>query len=148
MFVVLVLFWCCLIKECRYLLDKSNYTNIIVVVTRWFGGTMLGADRFKHITAVAQVLLDQKYKDISEGLFCFVLFCFCFIFLLVVIRFLLMILYRGCQRIQRRKIQTSRGRLQPDKGTVLCTFYSTLPFRSSSFSLSPLLSSLNGNLKD
>jgi len=49
-----------------YMLDKGNYINIIVIVTRWFGGIMLGADRFKHITGVAQVLLEQKYKDISE----------------------------------------------------------------------------------
>eukprot|EP00026_Physarum_polycephalum_P011124 Phypoly_transcript_11324.p1 GENE.Phypoly_transcript_11324~~Phypoly_transcript_11324.p1 ORF type:complete len:367 (+),score=55.34 Phypoly_transcript_11324:83-1183(+) len=49
-----------------YMLDKGNYINIVVIVTRWFGGINLGADRFKHITGAAQVLLEQKYKDISE----------------------------------------------------------------------------------
>lgn len=28
---------------------KANMVNVIVVVTRWFGGTMLYRDRFKHL---------------------------------------------------------------------------------------------------
>lgn len=30
-------------------LQKHSVTNCIICVTRWFGGTMLHADRFKHV---------------------------------------------------------------------------------------------------
>lgn len=36
------------------MLERLKVNNILVVVTRWFGGVMLGADRFKHITGVAK----------------------------------------------------------------------------------------------
>ena len=32
--------------------------DVIVVVSRWYGGIQLGADRFKHINNVARALLD------------------------------------------------------------------------------------------
>ncbi len=31
------------------ILQKQQYVNTVVVVTRWFGGTHLGPDRFKHV---------------------------------------------------------------------------------------------------
>lgn len=31
------------------IMQKQNYVNSIVVVTRWFGGKHLGPDRFKHV---------------------------------------------------------------------------------------------------
>ena len=33
-------------------------TNVLVIVSRWFGGTHLGADRFKHIGQVARDALE------------------------------------------------------------------------------------------
>ncbi|CAG2214399.1 Protein IMPACT,Protein IMPACT-A [Mytilus edulis] len=33
--------------------------NVMVVVTRWYGGVHLGPDRFKHINNCARILLDQ-----------------------------------------------------------------------------------------
>lgn len=35
------------------LLERSNLTNIIVIVTRWYGGTALGPARFRHISSTA-----------------------------------------------------------------------------------------------
>ncbi|XP_077542370.1 protein IMPACT-B-like isoform X3 [Haemaphysalis longicornis] len=42
-----------------HLLDILNVTNVVVVVTRWYGGIHLGPDRFKHINHVARDLLEQ-----------------------------------------------------------------------------------------
>lgn len=33
--------------------------NVMVVVSRWYGGIHLGPDRFKHINNVARVLLQH-----------------------------------------------------------------------------------------
>jgi putative IMPACT (imprinted ancient) family translation regulator len=33
--------------------------NVVVVVTRWFGGIHLGPDRFKNINNVARKALDE-----------------------------------------------------------------------------------------
>lgn len=40
------------------IMQKQNYTNTIVVVTRWFGGTHLGPDRFKHVQDATKLILD------------------------------------------------------------------------------------------
>lgn len=45
------------------MLQKRNYTNTIVVVTRWFGGKQLGPDRFKHVQEAAIMLLDYYLLD-------------------------------------------------------------------------------------
>lgn len=34
--------------------------NIVVVVSRWFGGTHIGPDRFKHINSAAREAVLQK----------------------------------------------------------------------------------------
>ena len=43
------------------LLQTGNFTNLLVVVTRWYGGTQLGNDRFKHIQQTARDVLRQYY---------------------------------------------------------------------------------------
>ncbi|CAG60931.1 uncharacterized protein GVI51_J06127 [Nakaseomyces glabratus] len=35
------------------LLERSNAFNVIVIVTRWYGGTPLGPARFRHICSAA-----------------------------------------------------------------------------------------------
>ena len=42
------------------LLEILNVKNVLVVVSRWYGGILLGADRFKHINNVARDLLEQN----------------------------------------------------------------------------------------
>ncbi|ODV78181.1 UPF0029-domain-containing protein [Suhomyces tanzawaensis NRRL Y-17324] len=37
-----------------HLLTMMDVWNVVVVVSRWFGGTHLGPDRFKHINSVAR----------------------------------------------------------------------------------------------
>ena len=39
--------------------------NLFVMVTRWFGGTLLHQDRFKRINDAAQILLNQ-HSEIFE----------------------------------------------------------------------------------
>lgn len=41
------------------ILQKKKYTNTIICVTRWFGGTKLEADRFKHVQDAAIYALSQ-----------------------------------------------------------------------------------------
>lgn len=37
---------------------SQDVNNVLVVVTRYFGGTLIGADRFKHINQAARNALD------------------------------------------------------------------------------------------
>ena len=34
--------------------------NVIIIVSRWYGGILLGPDRFKHINNSARTLLGQE----------------------------------------------------------------------------------------
>jgi hypothetical protein len=42
-----------------HLLSVTDVRNVVVVVSRWFGGIQLGPDRFKHINNVARSILTQ-----------------------------------------------------------------------------------------
>lgn len=35
------------------LLEQANVVNVLVIVTRWYGGTPLGSARFRHISSTA-----------------------------------------------------------------------------------------------
>jgi len=55
-----------------HLLEILDATNVIVVVSRWYGGILLGPDRFKHISNVTRNILEQNgflkdKKDIGGG---------------------------------------------------------------------------------
>lgn len=41
------------------LLELSNCENVVVVVSRWYGGTKLGSDRWKRISEVAKKALSK-----------------------------------------------------------------------------------------
>eukprot|EP01102_Stenamoeba_stenopodia_P004965 TRINITY_DN15465_c0_g1_i1.p1 TRINITY_DN15465_c0_g1~~TRINITY_DN15465_c0_g1_i1.p1 ORF type:complete len:318 (+),score=100.11 TRINITY_DN15465_c0_g1_i1:211-1164(+) len=43
-----------------FLLQQRGWINVCVVVTRWYGGIQLGADRFRHITNVAKDTIEQS----------------------------------------------------------------------------------------
>ncbi|KAJ1998262.1 hypothetical protein H4R26_005523, partial [Coemansia thaxteri] len=45
-------------KRLGHLLQLLEVDNIVVVVTRWFGGTHLGPDRFKLINSAARQALE------------------------------------------------------------------------------------------
>ena len=45
------------------ILKKKDFTNIIVVITRWFGGIKLEGDRFKHIQNGTIYVLDEIEKN-------------------------------------------------------------------------------------
>lgn len=53
------------------LLELSNCEKVIVVVSRWYGGTKLGSDRWKRISEVAKEALDKggfvKRKNPQQG---------------------------------------------------------------------------------
>lgn len=54
-----------------HLLQIVDARNVMVVVTRWYGGVHLGPDRFKHINNSARILLDQhgyiRSKEEKKG---------------------------------------------------------------------------------
>lgn len=41
------------------LLETLNVDNAVVVVTRWYGGSQLGPDRFRHINEAARDALRE-----------------------------------------------------------------------------------------
>jgi putative IMPACT (imprinted ancient) family translation regulator len=41
------------------LLSLTDARNVLVVVSRWYGGIQLGPDRFRHINNVARLLLER-----------------------------------------------------------------------------------------
>lgn len=43
-----------------HLLEILDASNVIVIVTRWYGGILLGPDRFKHISNVTRNVLEQN----------------------------------------------------------------------------------------
>jgi len=54
-----------------HLLQIMKADNVMVVVTRWYGGIHLGPDRFKHINNCARIILEdngfQRSKDEKKG---------------------------------------------------------------------------------
>ena len=42
----------------KHLLEILELENVLVVVTRWFGGIHLGPDRFKHINQAGRDALE------------------------------------------------------------------------------------------
>ena len=50
-----------------HLLQILDVKDVVVVVSRWFGGIQLGPDRFKHINNVARNLLNQLSLIPSSG---------------------------------------------------------------------------------
>ena len=42
-----------------HLLEIVDTKDVLVVVSRWYGGVQLGPDRFKHINNVARTLLER-----------------------------------------------------------------------------------------
>ncbi|XP_013360410.1 PREDICTED: protein IMPACT isoform X2 [Chinchilla lanigera] len=56
-----------------HLMEILNVRNVMVVVSRWYGGILLGPDRFKHINNCARnILLEKNYisspEESSKGL--------------------------------------------------------------------------------
>ena len=53
-------FWYGILYDLRNdtLILFKDVNNVLIVVTRYFGGTLLGADRFKHINQAARNALD------------------------------------------------------------------------------------------
>ncbi|KAL8590639.1 hypothetical protein ACOMHN_011075 [Nucella lapillus] len=43
-----------------HLLQITNAENVMVVVSRWYGGIHLGPDRFKHINNCTRLILEQQ----------------------------------------------------------------------------------------
>lgn len=47
--------WNCILRE----LQRSEFTNTLVVVTRYFGWVHLQADRFKNVIEATKIILDE-----------------------------------------------------------------------------------------
>ncbi|QCO56333.1 YigZ family protein [Pseudorhodobacter turbinis] len=46
------------------MLEREGLTDHIVVVTRWYGGTHLGGDRFRHVTSCTRAYLEALAKGV------------------------------------------------------------------------------------
>lgn len=46
-----------------FLLNAMSVQNVVVFVSRWFGGVLMGGQRFKEINRAAQGLLEQQGYD-------------------------------------------------------------------------------------
>lgn len=44
------------------MLEREGLFNHILVVTRWYGGTKLGGDRFRHVQTSVRTYLDQANR--------------------------------------------------------------------------------------
>ena len=44
---------------CVFVLQILEAVNVMIIVTRWYGGIHLGPDRFKHISNCARDILHQ-----------------------------------------------------------------------------------------
>merc|ERR1712154_575548 len=56
------------------ILRKRQIVDVVVVVTRWYGGIHLSSDRFKHIKTLTAAIIDQekikpntKYSEHLKG---------------------------------------------------------------------------------
>uniref|UniRef100_A0A8D0L9D3 Impact RWD domain protein n=1 Tax=Sphenodon punctatus TaxID=8508 RepID=A0A8D0L9D3_SPHPU len=50
-----------------HLMQILNVRNVLIVVSRWYGGILLGPDRFKHINNCARdILVEQNYVTSAE----------------------------------------------------------------------------------
>lgn len=47
------------------LLHLMKVVNVIVIVTRWYGGINLGSDRFRHITNLAREIILEGQKALN-----------------------------------------------------------------------------------
>ena len=41
------------------MLERAELENHLIIVTRWFGGTKLGGDRFRHIQESVRIYFDK-----------------------------------------------------------------------------------------
>ena len=41
------------------MLERSQLTDHLIIVTRWYGGKHLGGDRFRHVQTCVEAYLDQ-----------------------------------------------------------------------------------------
>ncbi|CAG5116755.1 unnamed protein product [Candidula unifasciata] len=53
-----------------HLLQIMDAKNVLVVVSRWYGGILLGSDRFKHINNCTRQILEANGLHRDKGTFC------------------------------------------------------------------------------
>lgn len=51
-----------------HLLEMMDARNVLIVVSRWYGGIHLGPDRFKHISNVAREILEKNGYGKQQGM--------------------------------------------------------------------------------
>ncbi|QDY70328.1 YigZ family protein [Qingshengfaniella alkalisoli] len=47
------------------MLERVGLENHVVIVTRWFGGTKLGGDRFRHVQSAVRSYFDELGIDLQ-----------------------------------------------------------------------------------
>ncbi len=49
------------------LISNMGVNNLVVVVSRWYGGIQLGPDRFRHISNAARLAIDEATSTVLAG---------------------------------------------------------------------------------
>ena len=49
------------------MLERAELEGHVVIVTRWFGGTQLGGDRFRHVQSAVRAYFDARGIDAGDG---------------------------------------------------------------------------------
>jgi putative IMPACT (imprinted ancient) family translation regulator len=47
-------------------MEREGVVNAVVCVTRWFGGTQLGGDRFRHVQDATKIGIAQECSDTTS----------------------------------------------------------------------------------
>lgn len=48
-------------------LEQAGLHDHVVIVTRWYGGTHLGADRFRHVRSAARAVIAARTAGTGHG---------------------------------------------------------------------------------
>lgn len=50
-------------QKMMFLLNQMNALDVVIVVTRWYGGTHLGGLRFKYIAQLSRDVLEADIRE-------------------------------------------------------------------------------------
>ena len=49
------------------MLERAHLQDHVIIVTRWYGGTKLGGDRFRHVQEAVRIYLAEQSDEIGKA---------------------------------------------------------------------------------
>ncbi|MGC6517646.1 MAG: YigZ family protein [Candidatus Puniceispirillaceae bacterium] len=49
------------------MLERAHLQDHVIIVTRWYGGTKLGGDRFRHVQEAVRIYLAEQSDEIGNA---------------------------------------------------------------------------------